>query len=247
MARVLRSNWQWWVTPSEVAWWWMYSGGFVVVATTATISAGVNWPSVLGTFTAAGIAGFMAWAQQQQQRLMEQQRLLHEDQIAYLTFLPVLTGTYKPDRDPRREIEVHNIGNGPAMDLRATLYGLRMKEGTNERVRQVFRGQIGSHLAAKSSLAARAVGNQPSLPPGFEAPRDDVWIIHCRDLNARIYHLVSNSTSQGHAGDKADHTWRFWRADQTPGWVRDVCTGCEDERDRLAATQCLTPQAKPER
>ena len=194
-----------------------------------------DWPTVLVAIIAVGIAGgfgiFQTEVARRQTELAEAVAQLTKRQIdlqeviRLLTYMPVLTGDF---RDPPKGywLLLHNAGNGPAMDVRAALLP-RIDAAERGVERTPLKAECSrSHVGPKGD----AYVSRPSgyaTPPGGSS-KDDVWIVHCGDVNGQQYHLVSNSTGNGPPGDSPDGTWRWWREDQAPVWVSNNCYRCQE-------------------
>jgi hypothetical protein len=205
--------------------WWVV--GIVVMGSAALALmgwrfAGEDWPTIVVAAAGILVAGVFG---EVQVNLARRQADLGEV-MRLLTYMPVLTGSFEPYlKQEGASVEISNVGNGPAMDMRATVLAATISTEAGLERRLLPALCDSSHLATRESTIVVARNRSPRQH-GIDLARADVWIIHCADITGIHYHLVSNSDERGGPGDAADALWRWWRGKQAPSWVSENCHRC---------------------
>ena len=206
-------------------WVWYYGVRLIVVeiAYVVLLYAGTQWPTVLVAMVAVGIAWHFGRQQAELQRMFNA-----------FAYMPVLTGKLTEDA---KVIEIHNVGNGPAMDVRAGVLTVQHFRSVPSPVYIAAAVECtANHLAPRDACLARVIdtgfGFTAHNQEGRETPpvgSFDVWIIHCADLMGAHSHLVSDSTGEwGPPQYNSDGEWRWWYGKQSPDWVSQHCIRCRN-------------------
>jgi hypothetical protein len=204
--------------PRWTDWVWHY-GWWALVAEIACgvlLCASDEWPTVLVAMVATGIAWYFG------RRQIDLQEV-----IRLLAYMPVLTGDFPNPPLKGGCFLLHNAGNGPAMDVRATVLSRIVLAERGVKPTPLKAECSRSHVGPKEDACVSPPSGN-ATPSGGSSKMHDVWIVHCGDVSGRKYHLVSNSTGNGPPGDSPDGTWRWWRENQAPSWVFCSCHRCQE-------------------
>jgi hypothetical protein len=169
---------------------------------------------VVALLVGAGIVYF-AYVQRVQQKFMLE-----------LAVVPVMSAYVAPT-DTRggqwvQDLQVQNVGNGPAMDLDATLYG---------RIGEEYRSR---HVVLPTRRHIEKGGAEVIYDTGVEKQEHnplrgvlDVWILHYADLNGNHWHSWCNWDPEEDRHVPTG-TFVFRSRLDTPSWIGQHCERCVD-------------------